>query len=88
MGRTFKILVQHKNLEQPALDGLTFKPFFGSALSRMLQRKRPRCLMGDEAVPLNYLPILLVHRHYDRLRSIQLLAGRLVRPQPPVPRQS
>ncbi len=34
MGRTFKILVQHKNLEQPALDGLTFKPFFGSALSQ------------------------------------------------------
>ena len=34
MGRTFKILVQHKDLEQPALDGLTFKPFFGSALSR------------------------------------------------------
>jgi SAM-dependent MidA family methyltransferase len=34
MGRTFKILVQHKAMEQPALDGLTFKPFFGSALSR------------------------------------------------------
>jgi SAM-dependent MidA family methyltransferase len=34
MGRTFKILVQHKGLESPALDGLTFKPFFGSALSR------------------------------------------------------
>jgi SAM-dependent MidA family methyltransferase len=34
MGRTFKILVQHKGLESPKLDGLTFKPFFGSALSR------------------------------------------------------
>lgn len=34
MGRTFKILVQHKGLETPALDGLMFKPFFGSALSR------------------------------------------------------
>jgi len=34
MGRTFKILVQHKGLEAPALDGLSFKPFFGSALSR------------------------------------------------------
>jgi SAM-dependent MidA family methyltransferase len=34
MGRTFKILVQHKGLESPGLDGLTFKPFFGSALSR------------------------------------------------------
>jgi SAM-dependent MidA family methyltransferase len=34
MGRTFKILIQHKRLEAPALDGLIFKPFFGSALSR------------------------------------------------------
>jgi len=34
MGATFKILVQHKGLEAPALDGLIFKPFFGSALSR------------------------------------------------------
>lgn len=34
MGRTFKILVQHKGLEAPMLDGLLFKPFFGSALSR------------------------------------------------------
>ena len=34
MGRTFKILVQHKGLEPPTLDGLRFKPFFGSALSR------------------------------------------------------
>lgn len=34
MGRTFKILVQHKGIEQPDLDGLRFKPFFGSALSR------------------------------------------------------
>ena len=34
MGRTFKILVQHKGLEAPALDGLIFKPFFGTALSR------------------------------------------------------
>ena len=33
MGQTFKILVQHKGLEQPALDGLRYKPFFGSALS-------------------------------------------------------
>jgi SAM-dependent MidA family methyltransferase len=34
MGRTFKILVQHRGLEAPALDGLIFKPFFGSVLSR------------------------------------------------------
>jgi SAM-dependent MidA family methyltransferase len=32
MGRTFKILVQHKEIERPELDGLAFKPFFGSAL--------------------------------------------------------
>ena len=34
MGRTFKILVQHKGIERPDLDGLAFKPFFGSALGQ------------------------------------------------------
>ncbi len=33
MGRTFKILVQHRGLERPDLDGLKFKPFFGAALT-------------------------------------------------------
>ncbi len=33
MGRTFKILIQHKGMEEPELDGLRFKPFFGSALA-------------------------------------------------------
>lgn len=33
MGRTFKILVQHRGVEQPDLHGLKFKPFFGSALT-------------------------------------------------------
>jgi hypothetical protein len=33
MGRTFKILVQHKGIERPVLDGLTFTPFFGTALT-------------------------------------------------------
>jgi SAM-dependent MidA family methyltransferase len=33
MGRTFKILVQHKRIERPALDGLTYSPFFGTALT-------------------------------------------------------
>ncbi len=33
MGRTFKILVQHKGIPRPELEGLTFKPFFGSALA-------------------------------------------------------
>ena len=39
MGRTFKILIQHKGLEAPALDGLIFKPFFGSALTPGQARK-------------------------------------------------
>ena len=34
MGRTFKILVQHKGITEPKLDGLRFKPFFGDALSQ------------------------------------------------------
>jgi len=34
MGTTFKVLVQHKGINRPELDGLKFKPFFGSALAR------------------------------------------------------
>ena len=34
MGSTFKVLVQHKGINRPELDGLKFKPFFGSALTR------------------------------------------------------
>lgn len=33
MGRTFKVLMQHKGIERPELDGLKFQPFFGSALA-------------------------------------------------------
>lgn len=33
MGRTFKILVQHKGMARPELDGLKFQPFFGFALT-------------------------------------------------------
>ena len=33
MGTTFKVLVQHKGISRPELDGLKFKPFFGSALA-------------------------------------------------------
>lgn len=33
MGRTFKILIQHKGMADPILDGLKFKPFFGSVLT-------------------------------------------------------
>ncbi len=32
MGRTFKVLVQHKGMPRPELDGLAFQPFFGTAL--------------------------------------------------------
>jgi hypothetical protein len=33
MGRTFKVLIQHKGIPEPALDGLKFRPFFESALT-------------------------------------------------------
>jgi len=33
MGSTFKVLIQHKGIKHPELDGLKFKPFFGSALA-------------------------------------------------------
>ena len=32
MGSTFKILIQHKGIEKPELDGLRFKPFFQAAI--------------------------------------------------------
>nr|MBA2252492.1 SAM-dependent methyltransferase [Nitrospirales bacterium] len=32
MGSTFKILMQHKGMEKPELDGLRFKPFFQAAI--------------------------------------------------------
>ena len=33
MGTTFKVLIQHKGIEQPQLDGLQYKPFFDAALT-------------------------------------------------------
>jgi SAM-dependent MidA family methyltransferase len=33
MGTTFKVLIQHRSIVRPALDGLQYKPFFGSALT-------------------------------------------------------
>jgi SAM-dependent MidA family methyltransferase len=33
MGRTFKVLVQHKGMTIPTLDGLKYRPFFGTALT-------------------------------------------------------
>jgi SAM-dependent MidA family methyltransferase len=37
MGRTFKILVQHKGMDRPSLDGLRYKPFFGEALTPVIR---------------------------------------------------
>jgi len=33
MGTTFKVLIQHKGILRPELDGLQYKSFFGSALT-------------------------------------------------------
>jgi SAM-dependent MidA family methyltransferase len=33
MGTTFKVLIQHKGIQQPELDGLQYKSFFDSALT-------------------------------------------------------
>jgi SAM-dependent MidA family methyltransferase len=33
MGRTFKILMQHRGMEPGELTGLKFRPFFGTALA-------------------------------------------------------
>jgi SAM-dependent MidA family methyltransferase len=33
MGSTFKVLIQHKGIGRPELDGLRFRPFFDSALA-------------------------------------------------------
>jgi SAM-dependent MidA family methyltransferase len=46
MGRTFKILVQHKGMAAPALDGLRFKPFFGEALGAMPARSQQPLAVG------------------------------------------
>ncbi len=45
MGRTFKILIQHKGIDRPELDGLAFKPFFGSALTPgQVRGERPEAM--------------------------------------------
>jgi SAM-dependent MidA family methyltransferase len=38
MGSTFKVLIQHKGVSRPELDGLKFKPFFGSVLAPGLSK--------------------------------------------------
>jgi len=40
MGRTFKVLIQHKGVAEPQLDGLRFKPFFGEALTQAMGNRR------------------------------------------------
>ena len=35
MGSTFKILIQHKGMDKPELDGLRFKPFFQAAIGSL-----------------------------------------------------
>ena len=51
MGRTFKILIQHKGIEKPDLEGLRFKPFFGSALGKAPGERH-------EAIGENFAPHL------------------------------
>ena len=46
MGSTFKVLIQHKGIERPALDGLKFKPFFGDALVPSRARDEGHAAMG------------------------------------------
>jgi SAM-dependent MidA family methyltransferase len=58
MGRTFKVLIQHKGMAKPELDGLKFQPFFGSILSRTAavsvnreaSRDTPRTTLHDTQV--------------------------------------
>ena len=47
MGSTFKVLVQHKGMSHPELDGLKFKPFFGSALAPSRARGERHEAMGQ-----------------------------------------
>lgn len=50
MGSTFKVLVQHKGIERPELDGLKFKPFFGSALAPNQARGERHEAMGQNLI--------------------------------------
>jgi SAM-dependent MidA family methyltransferase len=51
MGRTFKILVQHKGILEPQLDGLRFKPFFGAALALPQARGNGQEARGTTPAP-------------------------------------
>jgi SAM-dependent MidA family methyltransferase len=50
MGRTFKILVQHRGIERPELDGLKYKPFFGSALALSQAQGEGHEAMGQNLI--------------------------------------
>jgi hypothetical protein len=56
MGRTFKILMQHRGVERPDLDGLKFKPFFGSALTTSQARGERHEAMG-QSLPSSHSPL-------------------------------
>ena len=56
MGRTFKILVQHRGIEPPDLDGLKFKPFFGSALATNQAQGEGQEAMG-QSLPSSRSPL-------------------------------
>ncbi|MDO8358068.1 MAG: SAM-dependent methyltransferase [Nitrospirota bacterium] len=56
MGRTFKILMQHCGVERPDLDGLKFKPFFGSALTTNQARSEKHEAMG-RSLPSSRSPL-------------------------------
>jgi SAM-dependent MidA family methyltransferase len=51
MGRTFKVLVQHKSMPNPDLDGLRFQPFFGSILTTESTSTVDRHASTGKAVP-------------------------------------
>ncbi len=56
MGRAFKILMQHRGVERPDLDGLKFKPFFGSALTTNQARSEKHEAMG-RSLPSSRTPL-------------------------------
>jgi SAM-dependent MidA family methyltransferase len=56
MGRTFKVLIQHKGMAAPTLDGLAFKPFFGSALA-MSQARGERHEAMDHDLASSHAPL-------------------------------
>ncbi len=54
MGRTFKILIQHKGVAESQLDGLRFRPFFGSVLGQA-RGERHEAMGGENSSGLSPL---------------------------------